>query len=284
MCKEELSMRKQFWRYFMVGLGGFISSIGLNTFLVPHHLLSGGISGIAMILYFLFNWPIGLLITILNLPLLYAAYRLMSKEFLIVTLYGLLMYTITIDATSFLASWNVVDDTMLAAIYGGVLSGIGSGLIFRVNGSTGGLDIVAAIMKKYLSLNMGGVNFAINCVIMSISAILFGIKPAMFTLISMFISAALTDRVIEGFNRKKTIYIISERCEEIAAGIINEVGRGVTFLEGEGAYTRKARRVVFVVVTLTQIAKIKTIVQKADPQAFMIIQDAAEVSGRGFTM
>jgi len=277
-------MRKQFWRYFMVGLGGFISSIGLNTFLVPHHLLSGGISGIAMILYFLFNWPIGLLITILNLPLLYAAYRLMSKEFLIVTLYGLLMYTITIDATSFLASWNVVDDTMLAAIYGGVLSGIGSGLIFRVNGSTGGLDIVAAIMKKYLSLNMGGVNFAINCVIMSISAILFGIKPAMFTLISMFISAALTDRVIEGFNRKKTIYIISERCEEIAAGIINEVGRGVTFLEGEGAYTRKARRVVFVVVTLTQIAKIKTIVQKADPQAFMIIQDAAEVSGRGFTM
>jgi uncharacterized membrane-anchored protein YitT (DUF2179 family) len=277
-------MRKHFWQYFIVGLGGLISSIGLNTFLVPHHLLSGGISGIAMILYFLFNLPIGVMITIFNLPLLYAAYRFMDKEYLIVTVYGLLMFTFSIDATSFLSRLNVLDDTMLAAIYGGLLSGIGSGLIFRVNGSSGGLDIVAAIMKKYLALNMGFVNFGINCVIMSISALLFGLKPAMFTLVSMFISAMLTDKVIEGFNRKKTIYIISERSDEIAAGIINEIGRGVTFLQGEGAYTRQDKRVIFVVVTLTQIAKIKSIIEKIDRRAFMIIQDAAEVSGKGFTL
>lgn len=276
-------MQQRVWRYAMVGLGSMISGAAINAFLVPHHMLSGGISGIAMIFYFLFNWPLGIMIAIGNIPLFYAAYKLLDREYVVGALFGLAIFSVSIDATRFLTEINLVDDIILAAVYGGVISGIGSGIIFRVGGSAGGTDIIAFIVKKYYSYNMGFVIFSINLVIMAIAAFLFGVKPAMYTLITMFIGSSVTDKVIEGFNRKKTIMIISDLSDEIATGILSEVGRGVTILKGEGAYTRSDKRVIFVVVTLTQIARIKFIVEKVDPRAFMIVQDAAEVMGKGFS-
>ncbi|MDF2500332.1 MAG: hypothetical protein K0Q77_1046 [Anaerosporomusa subterranea] len=277
-------MQQKIWRYALVGLGSIICGAGINAFLVPHHMLSGGISGVAMIFYFLFNWPIGLLSAIGNIPLFYAAYKLLDREYVIGALYGMIIFSISIDATRFLSELNLVDDIILAAVYGGTISGIGSGLIFRVGGSSGGTDIIGTIVKKYYSYNIGFVSFSINLAIMTVAAFLFGMKPAMYTLISMFISSSVIDKVIEGFNRKKTILIVSDLSEELAAAILNEVGRGVTFLKGEGAYTRNDKKVIFVVVTLTQIARIKFIVEKVDPRAFMIVQDAAEVMGRGFSV
>lgn len=276
-------MQQTFWRYAFVGLGSFIGGSAINAFLVPHHMLSGGVSGIAMIFYFLFDWPLGLMIAVGNIPLFYAAYKLLDREYVLCALYGMVIFSLSIDATRFLTKMNLVDDIILASVYGGVISGLGSGIIFRVGGSAGGTDIIATLVKKYYSYNIGVVVFSINLVIMTIAAFLFGLKPAMYTLITMFIGASVTDKVIEGFNRKKTVLIISDVSEEIAAAILKEVGRGVTFLKGEGAYTRQDKKVVFVVVTLTQIARIKFIVEKVDPQAFMIVQDAAEVLGRGFS-
>jgi uncharacterized membrane-anchored protein YitT (DUF2179 family) len=220
----------------------------------------------------------------MNIPLLYAAYRLLGRDYTIGTIYGTIIFSLTVDATQFISQYNFIDDPIISAITGGVVTGIGSGLIFRVNGSAGGLDIVAAIVKKYYSLNFGVVGFAINCVIMLVAAILFGLKLAMLTLIAMYISATLTDNVVEGFNRKKTIFIISYKTDEIVEAILKEVGRGVTILHGQGAFTRQDKPVLFVVVSLTQIAKIKQLVDETDPQAFMIVQDAAEVMGRGFTL
>jgi uncharacterized membrane-anchored protein YitT (DUF2179 family) len=236
-----------------------------------------------MIFYFLFDWPLGLMIAVGNVPLFYAAYKLLDREYVLCALYGMVIFSFSIDATRFLTKMNLVDDIILASVYGGVISGLGSGIIFRVGGSAGGTDIIATLVKKYYSYNIGVVVFSINLIIMTIAAFLFGLKPAMYTLITMFIGASVTDKVIEGFNRKKTVLIISDVSEEIAAAILKEVGRGVTFLKGEGAYTRHDKKVVFVVVTLTQIARIKFIVEKVDPQAFMIVQDAAEVLGRGFS-
>jgi len=276
-------MRQRLKQLFFVGLGSIIAGIGINAFWVPHHLLSGGVSGIAMILYFLFNWPIGIMVAVLNIPLLITAYRLLDREYVLVALYGMAVFAVAIDATRHLATLNVVDDVLLASIYGGVVAGIGSGLVFRVNGSTGGTDIIAAILKKYYAFNVGLVGFSINCFIMAVAGLLFGAKPAMYTLISMFVAANLTDKVIEGLNRKKTLIIISEHGEAISHAIMHEVRRGVTVLKGEGAFTRQNKNVLFVVVTLTQVAKIKLIVEKTDPMAFMIVQDAAEVLGRGFS-
>jgi uncharacterized membrane-anchored protein YitT (DUF2179 family) len=268
----------------MVAAGSFISGVAINTFLIPHHLFSGGVSGIAMILYFLFNWPIGVQIAVLNIPIFYMAYRLLDRDYVICGLFGMVIFSVATDATRFLANINMVDDTLLAAIYGGVISGIGSGMIFRANGSAGGTDTIATIVKKYYSLNVGLVGFSINVFLMLVAAALFGVKPAMYTLLSFFVGSRVTDAVIEGLNRKKTVLIISEMNTEIAEAILDEVGRGATFLEGTGAFTGDSKRVLFVVVTLTQIAKIKFIVEKTDPHAFMIVQDAAEVLGHGFSV
>jgi uncharacterized membrane-anchored protein YitT (DUF2179 family) len=277
-------MKNKIFRYSLILIGCLISSASINLFLVPHQLLSGGVSGIAIIFYYLFALPIGVQMLIMNIPLLIAAYKTLGKIYAIDVVIGTVLFSICIDSLGFLSSYNVVDDAMLAAIYGGVFNGIGYGIIFRANGSSGGLDIVAAIVKKYYSLNMGSVIFAFNCLIMALAAMLFGVKLAMFTLISLYVSSDLTDKVAAGFNNKKTIIIISNQSAAIADGIISEIGRGVTFLKGEGAFTRERKDIIFVVATLTQFGKVKLIANAIDPMAFMIVQDANEVMGRGFTL
>ena len=277
-CKRNLN------KYLITGLGSILMAIGINTFFLPHHMLSGGISGIAIIVYLLFHIPIGAQLIVMNIPIFYSAYKLLDRDYLIDGLYGMLVFSLVVDATQFLTAYNLTDDILLASILGGVIVGIGAGMIFRVNGNTGGADIIALIIKKYYGMDIGSILFAMNCCLMIISAFLFGFKPAMYTLIAMYVCAAVTDRTIEGFNRKKTITIISDHCDLIANTILEEIGRGVTFFHGEGAFTNQDRKIIFVVVTLTQVAKIKLLIEGIDPKTFMIVQDAADVSGKGFTV
>ena len=207
----------------------------------------------------------------------------MGKGYTFDVIVGTAIFSFFLDFTRPLNAYAPVNDIMLSAIFGGVFNGIGYGIVFRMNGSTGGFDIIGAIVKKYYSLNMGGVIFAFNCLIMAAAAFLFGVAPAMFTLICMYMNGTVTDKVIAGFNRRKAVLIISDQAQHIAEGIITEVGRGVTFLHGQGAFTRKERNVVFVVVNLTQVSKIKLIANLFDPDAFMIVISANEVMGRGFS-
>ena len=273
-----------FIRALGICLGCLISSGSINLFLMPNHLLSGGLTGIGIVVYFIFGLPVGAQVLVYNIPLLIAAYRTLGREYIVDVIFGTVMFSVCLDATTFLRELMPVTDPMLAAVFGGVANGIGYGIIFRNNGSSGGLDIVAAIIKKYYSLNFGSVIFGFNCLIMAMSAFFFGMEPAMYTLISMFMSAKLTDKVVAGFVSRKAVLLISERTELIAEGIIHEVGRGVTFLDAEGAFYHKKKKVLFVAVNLTQIAKIKRIADSLDPQAFMIVIDANEVMGRGFTL
>ena len=253
-----------------ITLGCLISSSSINLFLLPNHLLSGGLTGIGMIVYFLTDGhlPVGAQVLVYNVPLLIAALRMLGRDYFIGVLFGTVMFSVCLDATHFLNAFAPVPDPMLAAIFGGVFNGIGYGIIFRNDGSSGGLDIVAAIVKKYYSLNMGGVIFGFNCLIMTISAFMFGVMPAMYTLV----------------NHRKVVILISDRTEKIAEAIIRGIGRGVTILDGEGAFTHQEKRVLFVVVTLTQVARVKRVADHYDPQAFMIVMDANEVMGRGFTL
>lgn len=273
-----------FKHYAVVFFGCLLSSCAMHLFLVPSHLYSGGISGISMICYYLFGLPIGVQTLVFNLPLFVLACKKLSRRYVIEAVIGTVLFSASIDLTVFMGKYAPEVEPLLAAIYGGVLYGAGSGLVFRVNGNGGGMDIVAAIVKKYYSLNIGGVLFFINCIIMAVAATIFGARTAMYTLVSMYLSGRVIDIVVAGFDDRKALLIISEQAEKIADGIIHEVGRGVTFLEGEGAFTHQHRRVVLVVASLTQIARLKLIVNIYDKQAFMIILDANEVSGRGFTL
>ena len=189
---RSLTLKGRVFRYLGILLGCLISSSSINLFVVPAHLLSGGIAGIAMIFYYLFSLPIGVQMFLYNLPLLAAAYKTLGREYTLDIAFGTILFSFCVDATRFLNVYAPVPDTMLAAIFGGVLNGIGYGIIFRMNGSSGGFDIVAAIVKKYYSLNMGSVIFAFNCVIMLLAAALFGVMPALYTLICMFMNSAVT--------------------------------------------------------------------------------------------
>jgi uncharacterized membrane-anchored protein YitT (DUF2179 family) len=269
-------------RYAGITLGCMIASCSINLFLVPSHLLTGGATGIAMIVYYLTHLPIGAQTFAYNIPLLMAAWRLLGKGYTCDVVIGTAIFSFCLDFTKPLNAYAPVNDYMLAAIFGGVFNGIGYGIVFRMNGSTGGFDIVGAIAKKFYSFNMGGVIFGFNCLVMLAAAFMFGVAPAMFTLICMFMNAMVTDKVIAGFNSRKALLIVSNQAEAIAEGIM-EVGRGVTFLHGQGAFTRRERNVVFVVVTLTQVAKMKMIINAIDPDAFVIIMSANEVMGHGFS-
>ena len=270
-------------RYVGMFIGCLIAACSINLFVMPSHLLTGGVTGGAMIIYYLFELPIGVQTFLYNIPLLIASYKLLGKNYTIDVVIGTGIFSFCIDATRFLNAYAPVNDVMLASIYGGVFNGLGYGIVFRMNGSTGGFDIVGAIVRKFYSMNMGTAIFAFNCIIVTVAAMLFGVVPAMYTLICMYVNSHITDKVTAGLNRSKAIFIISEKSREIANAIMNDIGRGVTFLHGQGAFSGDSRKIAMVIVSLTQLGKLKIIVNTLDRNAFMIIMSTNEVMGRGFT-
>ena len=276
--------KSNIFRHCGVIIGCLIAACSINLFVVPSHLLTGGVTGIAMIVYYLADLPIGVQTFIYNIPLLVASYKLLGKDYTLDVVIGTVIFSICLDATKFLQAYAPVNDIMLASIYGGVFNGLGYGIVFRMNGSTGGFDILGAIVKKFYSMNMGSTIFAFNCCIVAIAGFLFGIQPALFTLICMYVNSHVTDKVIVGLNERKAVLIVSEKAADIAEAIMYEVRRGVTFLHGQGAYSGNERQVIMVALSLTEIAKLKLIIDTLDKDAFFIMISANEVMGRGFTL
>lgn len=268
--------------FFMIVLGGVIGGISFNVFLMPHKLLSGGVSGIALIMNYLFGLNPGVLLFFFNIPIFIAGYKFVDREFILLSLVGMTAFSVSIDAFSFLKDIIFIDDTLLSCLYGGVLNGIGMGIVFRNRASQGGVDIVAVIVKKYFSMNLGSTSLMINFIIVGIGSMFYGLKLAMYTLVSMYVSSAVLDRVQQGFGSSKSVMIITDNEQQVADTILRTLDRGVTYLEGEGAYTGNRKRVIYCIVKLNQLAKLKQIVREVDSNAFMAVSDTSEVLGHGF--
>ena len=271
-------------RYAQIVLGALLTSLGYNLFLLPAHLLTGGISGIAIVIYYLTGLPVGAQNFVYNLPILYLAYRMFGRHYAFDTIFGTVVLSILLDLTHFVVDWNVCANIVLNSVFGGVLTGIGFGMVFRVNANTGGLDVVGAVVKKYYAIDMGTVVFVLNFLIVAGSAFVCTLEEMLFTFISIYVIAELTNRVAAGLNREKSIVIISGEAEKICNDIMENVHRGVTYLDGRGGLTKEPRGILFAVVSLTQVGRVKTIVRHHDPQAFMIVSDTSEVTGKGFTL
>ena len=277
-------MRQHLYRYLMVTLGCVLMGIAINAFYMPNKLISGGIGGVSVILYYLIGLPMGITSLLLNIPLFVAAYKFMDRSYIVSALYGMLVFSVSLDAFHFLAEKApYVHDPMLACIAGGVIYGIGAAMMYRVGGSSGGTDIIGAIINKHYSISIGTTGFMFNIILMFIGVFYFGLEAVLYTLLAFFVMFKTCNAFTDGFDYKKNIIIISEHYEEIGNGIIEVIGRGVTYLYAEGAYTHQQRKVLLVVAKLTQVAKIKQIVRDIDPGCFMIIQDANDVFGKGFT-
>ncbi|MBE6064384.1 YitT family protein [Clostridium cochlearium] len=269
---------------FFIILGSLISAIGINTFIVNASLLSGGVSGLALILEYTLDIPTGYSVLLINLPLLYLSYKKMDTKFTINTIIGSVSLSIMLILTRPLQKAVVLDDILLLCIYGGILNGIGVGLSFSNQGSTGGLDIVSSVIKKkYENFDIGKISFAFNFLIVVAGAFIFNIKIALYTLVSMYLTATMIDKVVKGFdNKEKLIFIITEKEVEVSKWIMDALGRGVTFLNGEGAYTSKEKKVLYCVVSLSQLPELKHMVKEIDNHAFISILDVSEVQGKGF--
>lgn len=267
---------------FMIILGSAISGVAFNLFIIPNMLLSGGISGIALILNYLFNINTGLMIFAFNIPVFILGYKFVDKEFVFLSLVGMISFSIWIEAFSFLRETVLIKDIMLACIYAGVLNGIGLGIVLKNRASLGGTDIIAVIFKKYFSMSIGSTSLIINILIIVVASFITDLSLAMYTLITMFIASTVVDKIQQGFDIRKSVMIITSKEKQVAEEIFNRLVRGVTYLEGEGAYTGDRKRVIYCIVSLNQLAKLKQIVREIDENAFITVSDTAEVMGQGF--
>ena len=275
--------RSVIYESLMVILGCAIFGAGLDAFVLPHKLVSTGISGVGLILYYVTGLSVGSWNMILNIPIFWAAWKWLGTRVVVKTLYGTLMLSWMIDLFDFLQYDMIIKDPLLSSMMAGITTGVGLGIVYRVGGNTGGLDPIALIVRKYYGLQMGSINSAINCAILLAAVGVVGLEAVAVTLISVYVYTIITNKVVIGFNQRKVAFIITYRTDDVCECIINKVGRGATIIEGVGAYTRTPKNIVMVAVNLLQVNKLKEVIEEADPNVFILITDAQEVIGQGFT-
>ena len=271
------------YQCLVVVVGCAIFGAGIDAFVLPHKLVSTGISGGGLILYYVTGLSVGSWNMILNIPIFWAAWKWLGTRVVVKTLYGTLMLSWMIDLFDFLQYDMIIKDPLLSSMMAGITTGVGLGIVYRVGGNTGGLDPIALIVRKYYGLQMGSINSAINCAILLAAVGVVGLEAVAVTLISVYVYTIITNKVVIGFNQRKVAFIITYRTDDVCECIINKVGRGATIIEGVGAYTRTPKNIVMVAVNLLQVNKLKEVIEEADPNVFILITDAQEVIGQGFT-
>lgn len=277
---QKLSRMKLFKRVIGMLLGSIFVSVGLEIFLVPNNIIDGGIVGISIILSHLTGWALGIFLFVLNLPFLLLGYKQIGKTFAISTLFGVTIMSI---GTTLLHSVPVLtEDPLLASVFGGIILGVGVGLVIRNGGSLDGTEIVAILFNKKTPFSVGEVVMFFNLFILGSAGFFFGWDHAMYSLIAYYIAFKMIDITIEGFDESKAVWIISDLHKEIGDTLSARLGRGVTYLNGEGGYSGDDKKVIFCVVTRLEQAKLKSIVEEIDASAFLAIGNIHDIKGGRF--
>lgn len=272
------------WRRVLVNLllisaGSIVYAAGINGVIVPQGFLSGGVMGISLIGHYLFPWiNIGLAYLVLNIPLMCLGWFRVSRRFMLYTVFGMVMFS---TATGLIfPKFPPIENPILAAILGGIICGAGIGITLRSQGSGGGTEILLVYLKKKFGLRMGAMSFLFNALVLAASAYFFSLERALYSLIFMYVSGKVIDSILTGFNQRKAILVVTDCADAIAAQILNRLHRGATLLEGTGAYTGSSKKVIFSIITLTELSKMKEMVFDIDPNAFMVVNDTLEVIGK----
>jgi uncharacterized membrane-anchored protein YitT (DUF2179 family) len=271
-----------FLDYALIVCGAVCVALAADLFLIPNQVVSGGLVGIATILHYTLGTPVGLVTLLINVPLFVAGLRWTGGvRFALRTGVAVLVMSLALDLLPPYLP-QTVSDPLLYTLYGGLLDGLGMGLVFRSGGTTGGTDILARVLQRFTSLNLGGVLLAINVAILGAAAIVFGLEPALYALLVAYVSSRVIDLLQEGFSHARAALIISSRPNSIRTRVMTELGRGVTVLVGRGGYTTARRQVLYCVVAQSEVSQLKRLVNEADPNAFIVISQAQEVLGEGF--
>ncbi len=276
---KKYPLKKHIFFLSMIVLATFIDCAGYLILIKPNDILAGGLWGIAAIInHFVDIIPMGIYVAILNIPLLIWGWNRLSLRFALYTIFAIVLQSYML---SFLAPYlpTYTDNPLLACLFGGVLCGAGAGIVVKFHGSGGGTDIIGIILHDKYDVSVSSVSLVIKIGVVGAGAFIFGFEPAMYTIVYMFVTAVVFTQVLEGFNRKRNMMIITDKGQEIADRMLAEIGRGVTIMSGEGGYTHQRRDVLFCVVSRFDLMPIKEMVKEVDPHAFVCINQTHEVMG-----
>lgn len=266
-------------RVVLMVLGSIFASIGLEIFLIPNSIIDGGVTGISIMASHLTKLPLGVFILILNLPFLIVGYKQIGKTFALSTLFSVICLSIGVSILHPIP--GLTHDILLATIFGGIILGIGIGLIIRNGGSLDGTEIIAIILDKRTGFSIGEIVMFFNLFILGGSGFIFGWDRAMYSLIAYFIAFKTIDITVEGLDESKSVIVVSEKNKEISEAIMDRLGRGLTLLDGKGAYSGSSTNVIYVIVSRLEIAKLKNIVHGFDEDALLTVA-SVEATGKRY--
>ena len=277
-------IRKRTTPVFLIVIGCTIMGLSYALFLIPHHFVPGGVSGLAIILNYFFKLPVGAMIIVLNIPIFLFGLRTMGKKYVLKSLIGMILSSVMIDVFfEALKVRSATDNKVLASIYGGILLGIGLGIVFRGRASTGGSDIIGMVISKYTGISIGFGILVADFVVISASGFAFrDLEAPLYGYIVLFLSTKVIDMILEGWNYSKLVLITSTRTAEIEDFILNTLERSGTALRSRSLYLNREGEVILTVIHRKQLAELRDFVREIDPQAFVIINDTYDVLGKGF--
>jgi uncharacterized membrane-anchored protein YitT (DUF2179 family) len=285
LLKEKPFTKKWFLSYSFIIIGSFILATGFVLFITPYKIVPGGVYGISIVLHYLFGTPVGIMALAFDIPLTILGIKILGPRFGFKTVLGFSLTAIFTDTLSYF--WGseplVKGDALLSSIFGGVLLGIGIGLIFRAKATSGGSDIVAMMINKKTKIPLGLLMIYVDSLIVLFGLIVFrDWKIPLYSWIVIFITGKVIDIVLEGVSYDKSLFIISEKHEEIREKIISNLNRGGTYIDGKGMYNMADRKIIFTVVSRRELALLEEYIHQIDPNAFLTVLDAREILGEGF--
>lgn len=268
--------------FLTIIIGGFIWAISINMFSTPNLIAPGGVTGISVILNHFFHFPMGITIIVLNIPLFILSYKFLGLRFVVRTAAATVITSIILDCTGFIPPFT--EDKLLAAIFGGITSGIGLGLIYTRGLATGGSDVLGRLLEiPFPYISYGKMLVIIDAIVITAAAISFrDLGLALYAVIMVYISSIIVDKLLTGLDVAKLVYVISEKNMEISKVIMEKLDRGATLIDARGCYTGLEKNMLMVAVKRYELPRIKNIVKNVDEKAFIIINDVSEVLGEGF--
>lgn len=276
-----MTMRNKIWDYIGVTIGTFITALGMSVFLIPNRIASGGVSGLATVIYYTFGFKVGITMLVINIPLFLLGIKELGMKFIFKTLYATVAFSLFVDLLETFVS-PPTRDLLLSSIYGGLVVGLGLGVVFRFGATTGGTDLAAQIIYRYLRISVGQTLLLIDGLVIILAAFVFGIELALYAFLVVFLTSKVIDLIQEGEGFAKAVFIISDYNSQIGKAILQDLNRGITYLEGRGGFSGRSREIILVVVGRSELSTLKNLVRNIDPRAFVMVSNMNEVLGEGF--
>ena len=284
MTEEKINLKEFLYETFLLIVGCFLMALSFVLFFDPHSIAPGGLTGLAVILNYLFSIPLWIINLLFNIPLFIIAFKVLSKRECLKTLLGILFFTLALNLCENFVKIEITNDVLLATLSGGVILGIALGIIFKINGTTGGTDLIGLILNKYFpSVSVPKLMGVADFIVVVCSILATGkIEIGLYSALGLYIAVIVSDMVIEGIYSAKSFTIISNFPDQISNAIMEKMDRGVTILNARGGYTKCEKDALLVVVGKREVSTLRKIVKGVDPRAFVVITDVHEALGEGF--